>query len=153
MRALLKTAKSSNLKYFERFVVNVWDDEDLYLRDIAHHKMHYKEDDFYYDIYFPVNDKPLVKCTELEEFIVEFAKGMTHLVCLGFFGFRFHSSAAEEIRRRITEEVVPLRPAFWYHLGRQLPNENDVSVPRVHYEEIVNQNNLSTVPPDILNLK
>ena len=133
MKVLLKTVKNSNLKYFERFILD--------------------NDNNYYE-YLPVNNQPAVNWAELEELIVEFAKGMVHLVCLGFFGFRFHPSAAEMIQRRITEEVVPLRPAFWYHLGRKLPNESDVSVPRIHYEEIVNPIiDRFSVPPDILNLK
>jgi len=148
MKALLQTVENSNLKYFERFAVDVWDDEDLRLLDIAERNPSYRS-------YFRLNNQPAVNCVELEEFVVEFAKGMVHLVCLGFFGFRFDSSAAEVIEKRLTEEVVPLRPAFWFHLGRRLPNENDDSVPRVHYEGIVNLCDpcFSIVPPDILNLK
>ncbi len=46
------------------------------------------------------------------EFIAPFAKGMTRLVALGLFGFPFEPNAAEEIRRRLTEEIVPGREAF-----------------------------------------
>ena len=148
MKVLLKTVKNSNLKYFERFVLDFWDDED------EHFESDYEEKDNNYYECFPVNNQPAVNCAELGELIVEFAKGMVHLVCLGFFGFRIDPSAAEMIQRRITEEVVPLRPAFWFYLGKEVPEENDESVPRIHYEEIVNPVWESyIVPPDILNLK
>ena len=82
-----------------------------------------------------------------QEFVVPFAKGMTHLVVLGLIGFPFDPSAAEEIRRRLSEEVVPHREAFWFDLGENLPTENDTSVPRIHYDEIVAPINPLYAPP------
>ena len=122
MKALLKS--STTLKYFERIAL------------IAYEK----------------DDEPVLNCAELEEMIVPFAKGMTHLVCLAIVGFPLKS--VKVIEKRLTEEVVPLRPAFWFYLGKEVPEENDESVPRIHYEEIVNPVWESyIVPPDILNLK
>lgn len=64
---------------------------------------------------------------------------MPHLVALGIFGFsvQFHPSAVEVIQRRLTGEVLPPRNAFWFHLGENLTEENDTSVPQIHYDEIV----------------
>jgi len=113
--------QSSNLQYFERLVLKVG-----------------KE--------WVFNSDP-IHFAEFQEFIVPFAKGMTHLVCLGIFGFPFDPSAAEEIRRRLTEEVVPHREAFWFHLGENLPKENDTSVPRIHFDEIVAPRDPIDAPP------
>jgi len=113
--------QSSNLQYFERLVLKV-----------------VKECVF---------DRNPIHFAEFQEFIVPFAKGMTHLVALGIFGFPFHPSAAEEIRRRLSEEVVPHREAFWFHLSENLPRENDTSVPRIHYDEIVAPRDPIDAPP------
>lgn len=123
--------------------MDVWDDENLHLP-------HYNEkyvDPYYLCLYNPF------PCGKLEKFIVPFAKGMSKLVCLGLSGFRIEPRASEVIRRRLTEELVPLRPAFWFYLDDKLPNKNDASGPRVHYGEIVTQFNAHIAPPDILNLK
>ena len=116
MKALLK---SSNLPYFERLVFKV---RNTYER---------------YDFRWPKAILNSVNFAEFEKFVVPFAKGITRLVALGLFGFPFDPSAAEGIRRQLTEEVVPHREAFWFHLGEEVPKENDTSVPRIHYNEIV----------------
>jgi len=122
MEALI--LNSSNLPYFERLVLKVWE---------AFHCKSFKRNSFN----FP----------EFEKFVVPFAKGMRHLVALGLFGFPFDPSAAEVIRRQLTEEVVPHREAFWFHLGDELPEENDTSVPRIHYDEIVAPVPAYSAPP------
>ena len=72
---------------------------------------------------------------------------MTRLVALGLFGFPFEYDAAEEIQRRVTKEIVPDREALWFRVSDELPEENDTSVPRIHYYEIVAPNNPFVDPP------
>jgi len=122
MEALI--LNSSNLPYFERLIFKVEKGEAQAFEN------------------FP----------DFEKLIVKFVKEMTHLVALGLFGFPFDPSAAEEIRRQLTEEVVPHREAFWFHLGDQ-PEENDSSVPRIHYDEIIAPIDSFFAPPKFLNLK
>lgn len=72
---------------------------------------------------------------ELEDFILPFVKGMPHLVALCLIGLPIEPT--ELFKRQITEEVLPHRPAFWYYLGESYPKENDPSVPRIHFNDIV----------------
>lgn len=73
----------------------------------------------------------------MEHVLVEFATLMERLVALCFAGFRTTPTVARKVKRRIVKEVVPVRPSFWFYIGRQLPLANDTSVPRIHYNEIV----------------
>jgi len=41
----------------------------------------------------------------------------------------------EQINHRMTAEVLPTRPALWFHIGSELPDATDV--PLVHYQELV----------------
>ncbi len=72
---------------------------------------------------------------ELEDFILPFVKGMPHLIALCLIGLPILPT--ELFKRQLTEEVLPLRPAFWYYQDDEYPEENDASVPRIHYDEIV----------------
>jgi len=120
LRALM--LKSSNMQYFERLVLNV-SKSVSYKLNPSHQ-------------------------AEFEELIVPFAKRMTHLIALGLFGFPIDSSVAEGIRRRLTDEVVPHRPAFWSHLDNsRIPEEIDASIPRIHYDEVVNPIDPFFAPP------
>ena len=73
----------------------------------------------------------------MEHVLVEFATAMERLVALCFAGFRTTPNIGREVKRRLLEEVIPVRPSFWFYIGRQLPLVNDTSVPRIHYNEIV----------------
>jgi len=70
----------------------------------------------------------------LQDAILPFVKGMPHLVALGLLGFPIDSCLVEQ---QLIDEIVPNRPAFWSFLGSELPKASDLSVPRIHYEEIV----------------
>lgn len=124
MEALLES--SEDLKYFERLVLRVYVREKCYGFDSN---------------------------AQFEEFILKFAKGMKKLVCLGIFGFPFKRSAVRVIQQKLRKEVLPLRPTFWFRLGKELPVENDTSVPRIHYDEMVRPIDRYYVPPNILDLK
>jgi len=71
----------------------------------------------------------------LEDTLVKFVKDMPHLVALCLAGLGIDSNGV--VKRQLIEEVIPERPAFWCHLGRNLPTANDPSIPKIHYEEIV----------------
>lgn len=93
------------------------------------------------------------------EFVVQFAKKMERLValCIVFFNRRHsggHSDCCsccscyydddeptdalmEQINRRMAEEVLPTRPALWFHLGSDIPNATDPDVPLIHYREMI----------------
>jgi len=60
---------------------------------------------------------------------------MPHLVALCLAGLGIDSNGV--VKRQLIEEVIPERPAFWFHLSRNLPTANDPSIPKIHYEEIV----------------
>ena len=70
----------------------------------------------------------------LENSLVKFVKEMPHLVALCLAGLAIDCNGA--VKRRLIEEVLPERPAFWCHLSRNLPSD-DPSIPKIHYEDIV----------------
>jgi len=44
----------------------------------------------------------------------------------------------EQINHRISQEVLPTRPALWFHLNSELPGVTDPDVPLIHYREMLN---------------
>ena len=70
----------------------------------------------------------------LENSLVKFVKEMPHLVALCLAGLAIDCNGA--VKRRLIEEVLPERPAFWCHLSRNLPSD-DPSIPKIHYEDLV----------------
>ncbi len=82
----------------------------------------------------------------LQKAIVSFVKGMPNIValCLTGFGFPIDDSVVED---QLTAEIVRNRPGFWFHVGSYLPIESDLSVPRIHYDGIVNPMNPYNTPP------
>jgi len=68
---------------------------------------------------------------------VDFATVMERLVALCFLGFRIPPNVARSVNRRLMEEVIPLRPSFWFYIEPQFPNVNDTRIRRIHYDEIV----------------
>ncbi len=82
------------------------------------------------------------------DFLFNFISKMELLVALCFTSFRVHPDVFKELNRRVTEEIVPLRPpSFWFHLGPKPPNANDHSVPRIHSDEIVHPIDWFYSPP------
>ncbi len=80
--------------------------------------------------------------SELADYIVKFASELPHLValCISFFhrelGFGF--DLTHQVNQRITEEVLPSKPSFWFHLGwKDRPMPSVTSVPLIHYQEMV----------------
>ena len=53
-----------------------------------------------------------------------------------------------ELKRKFDDLIIPNRPAFWYHVDKDLPNVNDPTVPRFHYDEIVGPLNYFEVSPN-----
>jgi len=82
---------------------------------------------------------------QLEDSILLFVKEMPHLVALCLAGFPIDSSVIE--RQLITAEIISDRPAFWFHLGSDLPKTSDTSVPRIHHEGIVYPTDPYYAPP------
>lgn len=73
--------------------------------------------------------------------VVRFALEMDHLVALCLAGLRVDPFTVAKVRERVEKEILPLRPSFWFHIDRDLPKENDLNVPRIHYDEMVNPPN------------
>lgn len=80
------------------------------------------------------NRSPIRNAKQLQGCILSFVKEMPHLVALCLAGFPIENSDVEEF---FLAEIVPNRPAFWFHLGSALPKASDISVPRIHHEGIV----------------
>ncbi len=91
--------------------------------------------------------RDLINYATLEDSLVSFAKKMTHLVALSLIGFQIDRPTAEHVHQRLLKEIIPLRPPFWFYLGPKLPEDNDTSVPRIHYEEMVNPIDAWNAPP------
>ena len=104
----------------------VLDDQRDYDRDTPAHHPHY----------------------DMGDFLFNFISKMELLVALCFTSFRVHPDVFKELNRRVTEEIVPLRPpSFWFHLGPKPSNANDHSVPRIHSDEIVHPIDWFYSPP------
>jgi len=71
----------------------------------------------------------------LQDSILPFVERMPHLVVLCLAGLPFDASVVEQ---QLVAEILPTRKAFWFHFGKELPKVNDLTVPRIHYEGIVN---------------
>lgn len=70
--------------------------------------------------------------------VVHFAFVMDHLVALCLTGIGVNPVAVAKVRERVKKEVLPLRPSLWFHMDRDLPKGNDLEVPRIYYDEMVN---------------
>ncbi len=73
--------------------------------------------------------------TPLQDSILRCIKGAPHLVALCLVGFPIDSSVLDG---QFMAEILPDRPAFWFYLGSELPKASDLTVPRIHYNGIVN---------------
>ncbi len=79
--------------------------------------------------------------------LLSFVSKMTHLVAFCLVGFQIDRKVVEVIKQRLTDEILPDRSAFWFHVGPELPKGNDLSVPRVHYDEVINPIDAYYAPP------
>lgn len=77
------------------------------------------------------DDHPLV------DFLVQFALKMKRLTCLCITFNKIDPALIQEVKRRLTEDVLPSSPSFWFHLGRELPKATDPGVPPLHYHEMI----------------
>ncbi len=85
--------------------------------------------------------------TQFGDLLVSFARKRERLVLLCLSGFHFQPNAINDVNRRVEEEVIPDRSAFWLHLGPALPKANNPSVPRIHFDEIINPIDWFYAPP------
>ena len=83
----------------------------------------------------------------LEDFLLHFVKEKKKLVTLCLAGFQIDPSTVERVHQRFLKEILPLRPPLWFHLGTELPKVNDTTVPRIHYNGIVNPVDAYFAPP------
>lgn len=77
----------------------------------------------------------IIPYAPLQDSILPFVKRMPHLVALYLACFPFDVS---DVEQQLMTEIVPTRKAFWFHLGEYLLKVCDPTVPRIHYEGIVN---------------
>lgn len=85
--------------------------------------------------------------TPLQESILLFVKQMPHLVALCLTGFPIDHTFVEQ---QLIDQMAPEkenRPAFWFHLGENLPKGSDLSIPRTHFDGIVNPIDPYEAPP------
>jgi len=80
----------------------------------------------------------------LQDVILPFVKETTHLVALCLVGLPIDPLILEQ---QFIKNITPDRPAFWFYVGSELPEAKDHTIPRIHYEGIVNPNNPYGAPP------
>ena len=76
--------------------------------------------------------------------ILPFVKGSPHMVALCLVGLPIDPRIVEQ---QFIRNINPDRPAFWFYVGSELPEAKDHTIPRIHYEGIVNPNNPYDAPP------
>ncbi len=83
----------------------------------------------------------------LDDVIVQLALKLKRLTCLSLTFYELSDSKLiEHVHRRMAEEVLPTRPALWFHLGTAFAEASDPSVPAVHYHEMVFTNTFDPTP-------
>lgn len=85
----------------------------------------------------------------LQNALLDFVKRMPRLVAFCFItASDIQPTTLGELKQKFDELVLPIRPAFWYHVGQTLPRSTDPTVPRIHYNQIVSPINPSEIAPD-----
>lgn len=82
----------------------------------------------------------------LEDFLVKFILKMKHLNCLSLTFAQLDPTLILKVRQRIVTEVLPTRPALWFHLDGEIPDGADPCVPLVHYHEMIHTNYFEPPP-------
>ena len=83
----------------------------------------------------------------LADFIVQLALKLKRLTCLSLSFYELNDNKLiEQVHRRMGEEVLPTRPALWFHLGSDFPEASDPRVPAVHYNEMIYSNEFDPPP-------
>lgn len=71
---------------------------------------------------------------------------MENLVALGLVNMGLHHAAIQEVNRRITAEIHPSKPSFWFYSGDRLPDKNSPNFPTIHCNQIVYPTDWFAVP-------
>ena len=99
-------------------------------------------------IEWKVENLPIDWDYPLADFIVQLALKMERLTCLSLiFNDLNASKLMEEVTRRMEKEVLPTRPALWFHLDSGFPEASDPSVPAVHFKEMIYDSSSITPTP------
>jgi len=88
--------------------------------------------------------------TKLEETIVEIVEQLQHLVLLVLIGFPMNSKVVRRVNQRLTQDVLPLRPALKFYLDAvTFPDATDPTVPRIHCNEMIHPQEQYYAPPPV----
>ncbi len=87
--------------------------------------------------------------TLLEDFLFSFVSQMKNLAALCLVGFEMDPIVLAGVKQRLKQEILRVRPSLWMHIGPELPNATDPSVPKIHYDDIVNPFDPYCAPPKL----
>ena len=87
-----------------------------------------------------------IQYTLLQDAIFPFVKETPNLVALCLVGLPIDPYPFV-VKKKLIKEIVPSRPAFWFHFGSELPKASDLSVPRIHFNGIVDPIHPYETPP------
>jgi len=91
--------------------------------------------------YDPLEDvdssPPLSKSMNVPEFFVKFVSGLPRLVALCLFCFQFDFVDLKEIYKKLSEEILPSRPSFWFKIGSSESKPDFFDAPQIHRYGIV----------------
>jgi hypothetical protein len=86
---------------------------------------------------------------ELQDVLLKFVSSMPHLVCFCYItASEIEPGMVAGLKQKFDEFILPVRPAFWYHVDQSLPRATDPTVPRIHYDQIVSPINYFEMSPD-----
>ncbi len=85
--------------------------------------------------------------SDLEAILFDFVSKLENLDVFCLVGFPVHADVEENFSRRVTTEVIPKRPAFWFHFGNSAPKVNDPNIPRMVSNSLVHITDRYLVPP------
>ena len=84
--------------------------------------------------------------------VVRFVSSAQHLIALCLIDECFSQSAIDGVSQRLKNEILPSRPAFWFHIGLQLPSSVDDTVPRIYHESLINPLEAYSFPYNLYNI-
>lgn len=97
----------------------------------------------------PIDQRNRRRPILLEDLILSFVSKMKNLVVFCLVGLEIYPFVLLSLQKRMELHVTPSRPALWMHFGPELPECTDLSVPRVHYDGIVNPSDPYFAPPKL----
>ena len=81
--------------------------------------------------------------------LYQFVMKMQHLVAIWIVSepLLYDRTTVALLNERLKNAAIPSRPSLWYHFGSNFSMVNHLSIPRIHYDEIIRPTEFIHIPP------